>query len=176
MKKAIFLFTALLILWIAGCTYCYVCNIRNDCRAGTADITQDESQTVSINADSLTVNAGSPDQTSEPPRHTLWFDTGMVTCQPGEEDNQYFLLLKEYLMENPGKMVMLTGFADNTGSEAVNLKITAQRAGFVKQLLMASGIDEMKIKTTAKGSLEPAGDNNTPEGRKKNRRVEIHII
>jgi len=33
MKNAIALFTFLLILWIAGCAYCYVCNIRDNCRA-----------------------------------------------------------------------------------------------------------------------------------------------
>ena len=32
MKNKIILFTVLLILWIAGSAYCYVCNIRNDCK------------------------------------------------------------------------------------------------------------------------------------------------
>jgi len=46
----------------------------------------------------------------------------------------------------------------------------------MKQYLIANGLPAEKITTVSFGAKYPVGDNNTAEGRAKNRRVEINLI
>jgi outer membrane protein OmpA-like peptidoglycan-associated protein len=68
---------------------------------------------------------------------------------------------------------MITGYADRTGSESLNLKISAQRAEFIRQQLLESGVPDINVIASGKGELDPVADNNSIEGRAKNRRVLI---
>ncbi len=55
------------------------------------------------------------------------------------------------------------------------MKLSEQRADFLKGYLVQSGIDADKISSSFKGPDEPAEDNSTPEGRVKNRRAVVII-
>ena len=173
MKNTVVFLTALLLLWIAGCSWYYVCKVRNDCQAASL-VTQEENQPVSVTADTLTASQAEV-QTSPPPAYSLVFELGKSTCQVTDGDRSYMTQVKQYLSENPGKKVMVTGHADNTGSAEVNQRVSAHRAEFIKQQLLDAGIAESSIETAAKSYLEPIADNSTPEGRAKNRRVDIKI-
>lgn len=71
---------------------------------------------------------------------------------------------------------VITGYSDNAGSEEANMKISQQRADAARSYLVERHtIDAARIKTEAKGSAEPAGDNATAEGRAKNRRAVIVV-
>ncbi|MBR4739237.1 MAG: OmpA family protein [Bacteroidales bacterium] len=80
-----------------------------------------------------------------------------------------------YLKENEHKGVLLTGYADNQGTDAYCVGLSRQRAVEVKKALMIRGIDKDRIEVEAKGSENPIGDNETREGRIKNNRVSIKI-
>jgi outer membrane protein OmpA-like peptidoglycan-associated protein len=173
MKNTVIFLTALLVLWIAGCSWYYVCKIRNDCQASSL-IAQVENQPESVTADTSTTPQVEV-QASPPPAYAVGFGSGKSSCQLTDVDKNYIDQIKLFLSENPGRKVTVTGHADNTGSDELNQKISTQRAAFIKQHLVDAGIAESSIETTAKSFLEPIADNSTPEGRAKNRRVEIKI-
>jgi outer membrane protein OmpA-like peptidoglycan-associated protein len=71
---------------------------------------------------------------------------------------------------------VVTGYSDNSGSEAANMEISERRAAAAKEYLVTRhGIDPGRITAVGKGSLEPAYDNSTAEGRAKNRRALIVV-
>jgi outer membrane protein OmpA-like peptidoglycan-associated protein len=71
---------------------------------------------------------------------------------------------------------VITGYSDPGGSEQANLAISAKRAAAAKEYLVTRhGIDPGRITAVGKGSLEPAYDNSTAEGRAKNRRALIVV-
>lgn len=80
-----------------------------------------------------------------------------------------------YLKDNEAKGVLISGYADNQGTEAYCKGLSRQRAMEVKKALMQRGIDESRIELEAKGDADPIGDNSTREGRILNNRVSIKI-
>ncbi|MEP6471145.1 MAG: OmpA family protein [Acidobacteriota bacterium] len=71
---------------------------------------------------------------------------------------------------------VVTGYSDNAGSEASTLDISRRRAAAAKEYLVTRhGIDPGRITAVGKGSLEPAYDNSSAEGRAKNRRALIVV-
>lgn len=81
--------------------------------------------------------------------------------------------LANYMKENKGLEVMLTGYSDNVGTEAYNTGLSRQRAVEVKKALIQRGIDEHRIEIAYKGEDDPVGDNNTLNGRLANNRVTV---
>lgn len=69
----------------------------------------------------------------------------------------------------------VTGHTDNIDGLAINLKVSRQRAAAVKAYLMELGISEEAITTLGEGETKPIASNETKEGRKQNRRVEIKL-
>jgi len=84
--------------------------------------------------------------------------------------------LVKKMKENPDYKVELTGFTDNTGNAEKNYQLGVGRAERIKNLLLDKGIDSSRIIVKSEGEKNPIADNNTSEGRQKNRRVEIRII
>jgi outer membrane protein OmpA-like peptidoglycan-associated protein len=72
--------------------------------------------------------------------------------------------------------LLINGHTDNTGSTAVNVKLATDRASVVKYYLISKGISADRLKASGFGSTQPIADNNTPEGKAKNRRVEMEIL
>ena len=80
------------------------------------------------------------------------------------------------MKENPKSKAILKGHTDNVGSKAYNLRLSKVRANSVKLYLVKEfGIKKSRIATFGYGFSKPVADNNTEEGRQKNRRVEIFI-
>lgn len=71
--------------------------------------------------------------------------------------------------------ITIYGHTDNTGSDAVNEKLSAQRAESVATYLKSCGIAGERMTTEGKSYSMPVADNATKEGRAQNRRVEIFI-
>ncbi len=72
--------------------------------------------------------------------------------------------------------VELAGHADATGPENYNLILSEQRAKAVGKYLTGKGITKERIAVVFYGESKPIDTNATPEGRKKNRRVEFKIV
>lgn len=84
--------------------------------------------------------------------------------------------LAEYINANDNKSVLLTGYADNQGTDAYIEGISRQRATEVKKALLLRGVDASRIEIEVKGDADPIGDNATYEGRIENNRVSIKIL
>ena len=65
------------------------------------------------------------------------------------------------------------GHTDNTGSDAINNKLSQARADAVRDYLVENGFPADMITAKGFGSANPIGDNKTRQGRQQNRRVEI---
>ena len=103
----------------------------------------------------------------------LTFKTGSATIT-----NSSFKFLDDiadYMKANPSFTLSIVGHTDNTGSDEYNQKLSEDRAESVKSYLMKKGIGEISITAEGKGESEPIADNNTPEGREKNRRVVFSV-
>jgi len=69
----------------------------------------------------------------------------------------------------------LSGYTDNMGPDAVNLKLSIDRAEAVKTYLVSKGVNPSKIEANGFGKENPIASNNTLEGRTLNRRVEFTV-
>ncbi len=82
----------------------------------------------------------------------------------------------QFLQDNPAYQVIIYGYTDTSGSEDSNKKLSQKRADAVKETLIRYDIDEIRLTAIGKGEEDPVADNETPEGRAKNRRIEIELI
>lgn len=79
------------------------------------------------------------------------------------------------LANNPQTDITIYGHTDNTGSRAINEKLSLERANAVANYLVGQGIPRARLRTEGLAYDVPVADNSTPEGRARNRRVEIYI-
>jgi outer membrane protein OmpA-like peptidoglycan-associated protein len=80
----------------------------------------------------------------------------------------------EMLAEHPDLRLSIEGHTDSDGEEAYNQLLSERRAASVKDYLVErQGIDAGRLETTGYGESEPVADNRSPEGKQKNRRVEL---
>ena len=79
------------------------------------------------------------------------------------------------LAQSPETDIAIYGHTDNTGSRAVNQKLSEERAQAVANYLIGQKVDPVRITTRGLAYDSPIADNSTEEGRAQNRRVEILI-
>lgn len=84
--------------------------------------------------------------------------------------------LVQYLQDNPEVRLEIQGHTDNTGSVAINNRLSQDRADSVVRHLMRSGISRNRLTAKGYGSSRPIDTNATVDGRANNRRVEIEIL
>ena len=77
------------------------------------------------------------------------------------------------LQNNEGLEVIIEGHTDNVGNKETNQTLSDDRAESVKNALVKKGILADRLSTKGYGQNKPIADNNSEEGRAKNRRVEI---
>ena len=85
-------------------------------------------------------------------------------------------LIAEFLALYPATRLIIRGYTDNQGDPGYNLTLSASRARQGKTLMVSKGIDPLNIETVGMGSADPVASNQTPEGRKMNRRIEIELV
>ena len=100
------------------------------------------------------------------------FDFDKATLKPDMKvalDN----LVKMIAAEQNSVDLTVVGHTDSTGTEAYNLDLSQRRAQAVVDYLRAHGLQDLTFDQVGKGESEPVDGNDTPQGRAKNRRVEI---
>jgi outer membrane protein OmpA-like peptidoglycan-associated protein len=83
--------------------------------------------------------------------------------------------LAKYLLLNDQLKCTLYGYTDNNGSKNYNQKLSERRAESVMNYLITKGVGKDKLKYSGYNFENPISDNDTVEGRSKNRRVEIIV-
>jgi outer membrane protein OmpA-like peptidoglycan-associated protein len=76
---------------------------------------------------------------------------------------------------SPDALISIMGYTDSLGNEWYNRKLSQTRANMVRDFFLERGIQPAKIKAVGKGAVNPLASNDTADGRRKNRRVEIFI-
>lgn len=104
------------------------------------------------------------------------FDTNSANLKSGAmlKLKQVALILSEY----PQGKVMVTGYADSTGTTQDNLVLSRKRAESVKTYLLdKSGamISSERVMSQGMGEAQPVATNDNSAGRQMNRRVEITV-
>jgi OOP family OmpA-OmpF porin len=83
----------------------------------------------------------------------------------------------DFVKKYPGAKIRLDGYTDSIGTDEYNMKLSERRATAVMNyLIKEAGVDSSRITAIGHGEADPVADNKTPEGRAKNRRVEISIL
>jgi outer membrane protein OmpA-like peptidoglycan-associated protein len=103
---------------------------------------------------------------------TILFDTGKATIKPASEE--VLGNIADILDDYPNVMFRIEGHTDSTGSEKTNQRLSQERAQSVMNYLIEKGIPSERMTAVGYGEDRPIADNNTREGRRTNRRVEIH--
>jgi outer membrane protein OmpA-like peptidoglycan-associated protein len=106
---------------------------------------------------------------------SLYFDANKTNISPtaAKALDRNGMLLKD----NPNIKVEIGGHSDNAGSEQANQIASEKRAMSAKKYIQDKySIPADRMTTKGYGSSKPIADNNTKEGRAKNRRVEIKVI
>lgn len=80
------------------------------------------------------------------------------------------------LNKYPDTDIMVIGHTDAVGTDAINNKLSLERANSVRSYAASKGVDLSRLKTSGKGKGEPIASNDTDEGRAQNRRVEVVIV
>jgi outer membrane protein OmpA-like peptidoglycan-associated protein len=81
------------------------------------------------------------------------------------------LVLKEYNKTR----VDVSGHTDSTGSAQKNQALSEQRANTVAQYLRTKGVADQRLAVAGYGPTRPVAGNDSPDGRQRNRRVEISL-
>ena len=84
--------------------------------------------------------------------------------------------LVELLNENPTLKIQISGHTDNVGKPADNLVLSNNRAKAVVNYLVSKGIAASRVSHKGYGETIPMAENNSEEGRAKNRRTEMKVI
>lgn len=83
--------------------------------------------------------------------------------------------LVELMNKNPTIAILISGHTDNIGDKKDNLNLSKHRAESVLKYLVSKGINKTRTESEGYGDTKPIANNDTDEGRKTNRRVEVTI-
>jgi outer membrane protein OmpA-like peptidoglycan-associated protein len=101
------------------------------------------------------------------------FDKATLAEADLKELEKAVVFVKKY----PGAKIRLDGYTDSIGTDSYNIKLSERRATAVMNYLVKEAdVDSSKIMAVGHGKADPVADNETAEGRAKNRRVEISIL
>ena len=101
----------------------------------------------------------------------ITFDVGKATIKP--ESMGEINRIVQLMTENPDLKFSVEGHTDSTGNAASNQTLSEQRSQAIVAKLVELGIAQDRLTAVGKGQNSPIADNNTDEGRAKNRRVEF---
>ena len=151
----------------------------NDGVGDSQDICPDQPETVNTYLD----EDGCPD--SKPTRvevtgtqivikQRINFATGKATILPDSFPvlDDVAQAMKDY----PNIRIEIAGHTDNVGDDAVNQRLSKERADAVFEYLLGKGIPGTRMQTMGYGETRPIDTNKTDEGRQNNRRVEFNIL
>jgi OOP family OmpA-OmpF porin len=103
--------------------------------------------------------------------HGITFDVGKASIKP--ESMGVLNEVATFLKSNGSAKFEIDGHTDSDGPADKNLKLSKDRADAVRTQLVAMGIDGSRLTTKGFGASKPIAENNSPEGKANNRRVEF---
>ncbi|AFK04791.1 OmpA/MotB domain protein [Emticicia oligotrophica DSM 17448] len=105
----------------------------------------------------------------------VYFNVNQSGISKTPEIEKFIETAKKYFEKNPNKQLIITGHSDSDGSDELNQKLSENRSKKVKEFLIQEGLKAEQIITEGKGEKEPIASNDTPEGKKQNRRSTVRL-
>jgi outer membrane protein OmpA-like peptidoglycan-associated protein len=157
-------------VWSLLSSYIYVCKIKGLCF---------EPQTTQIGGvKHAEINVGNTFQNLKlkvpeiiPANMIIYFAFDKSEIKVDAMADNYFDHSNKYLNQNLQATLSITGFTDATGTNEYNQALGYRRAESMQHYFENKGIPANKSIIESKGEQEPAGDNNTTEGRAINRSI-----
>jgi len=109
-----------------------------------------------------------------------WIDLNQVSFATGNAtptvtDEQSLNQVASLISQHPNHSIVVRGFTDSTGTEAINQPLSGQRANAIKDWLTQHGVEGSKITIDGQGADHAVANNDTAQGRDQNRRVAIQV-
>ncbi len=82
----------------------------------------------------------------------------------------------DIMRANPEYNVRISGHTDSVGNDDSNQRLSERRSAAVVKYLVDKGISQTRLSSVGFGETSPIADNNTAEGRRLNRRVELRVV
>ena len=101
------------------------------------------------------------------------FDTGQYSLKPGAREK--LAKVAGILIAYPSLNIAVGGYTDNVGGDAMNQKLSENRAGAVRDYLVQSGVATNSVTAHGFGNTLPVASNDNSSGRQENRRVELVV-
>ncbi len=113
---------------------------------------------------------------SVPPKTnlTVLFDFDRAEMRP--ESKPELDRAMRFILQNPGRRFEISAHTDGMGTEEYNLDLSERRAQAVRKYLVDRGIPADIVSAKGYGESQPIDDNKTPQGRQRNRRVELTVV
>lgn len=134
---------------------------------------QQETQQLEMQQRAATAQAEAAHAQASKYAAVIYFAVGSaVIDQDGQRQLSWFV---QQMQPYPQAMIQVQGFADSTGSEATNAGLSLARATAVTSYLNSLGMAPARIVTQGFGEQYAAASNETAQGRRNNRRVEVTV-
>ena len=105
--------------------------------------------------------------------NSIYFKPGKVTIDKSSFDELYDIA--DIIQALPDYQFIIAGHVDSASSVETGITISKMRADAVKDFLVKAGVNPDQLETVGYGATKPKYNNQTPGGRRKNRRVEITL-
>ena len=100
------------------------------------------------------------------------FNSSELTAGSSESLDKVVDAMNEY----PTLRIEIQAHSDNSGDAGYNQSLSEERANSVRDYLVSKGIASDRMEANGYGESQPVADNDTPDGRAANRRVELKVI
>jgi outer membrane protein OmpA-like peptidoglycan-associated protein len=101
------------------------------------------------------------------------FDSGKYSLKPGAREK--LAKVAGILLAYPGLDIAVGGYTDNVGGDAMNQRLSENRAGSVRDYLVQQGVATNSVTARGFGNSLPVATNDNAAGRQQNRRVELVV-
>jgi len=101
------------------------------------------------------------------------FDTASYTLKPAAREK--LAKISGVVLAHPGLNLQIEGHTDSVGSDEYNQQLSENRAAAVRDYLIEQGVAPSSVIARGFGKTQPIASNDTPDGRQKNRRVELVV-
>ena len=147
-----------------------------DAQAKEAELARKEAQLAELAASDLrgrlqNIRATRGAQGMQMTLDDIAFAPGRAALRP--EAKSSLGKLVAFVNKDPSKPIRIEGHTDSRGNPNANQLLSQKRADSVRDALIAAGVPANRMTSVGLGEDNPVADNNTEEGRAKNRRVDV---